>query len=308
MSTSPAVAILGVFVADVTFAADRLPNMGETLMGNAFSSGPGGKGSNQAVAAARAGASVAFIGKIGDDTFGNMARDTWKEAGVTDCTLASELPTGAAMIFVNSQSRDNAIILVPSSGGTVSVADVEAAKETITNAKVFVTQLEQPADAALKALHLAKEAGVTTVFNPAPAPAPIDDAFYPLVDYITPNELEAEGLTGIKVDSIESAKEASEFFLAKGVGSALLTLGERGALLHNQEISELVPPPDAGAVAETTGAGDAFNGGFAAGLAEGMSAVDAVKFACATAAISVTRPGTAPSMPQRADIDALLGT
>lgn len=306
MSATPAIAIMGVFVADVSFAAERLPNMGETLMGDTFASGPGGKGSNQAVAAARAGASVAFIGKIGADTFGNMARDTWREAGVTDRTLSSELPTGAAMIYINSKSRDNAIILVPSAGGTLSPADVEEAKDTITGAKVFVTQLEQPADSALRALQLAKEAGVITVFNPAPAPGPIDDAYFPLCDYITPNEAEAEGLTGIKVDSVATAKEASDYLLAKGVGTALLTLGERGALLHNKELSELVPPPNAGMVVETTGAGDAFNGGFAAALAEDQAPLDAVRFACTTAAISVTRPGTAPSMPPRAEIDALL--
>ena len=300
------VSILGVFVADLTFRADRLPAMGETFVGNQFALGPGGKGSNQAVAAARAGVAVAMIAKVADDTFGALCRETWAEAGVEDQSVPSQVATGTAMVYVNDASGDNAIILVPGSGGTITCDEVRGRAEVIAASDVFVTQLEQPVDAALCALRIAREAKVTTVFNPAPAPAPIADEFYALADYITPNESEAEGLTGIKVADEASARQAAEALLAKGVGCAIITLGERGALVHDGERSELVASFAAGEVLETTGAGDAFNGAFAAALAEGQAPMDAVRFASACAGIAVTRPGTANSMPNRDDIDKLL--
>jgi ribokinase len=157
----------------------------------------------------------------------------------------------------------------------------------------------------MRGLQIAKAAGVTTVFNPAPA-EPVPDAIYRLCDYITPNETEAAVLTGITVDSLDAARKAGDVLLTKGVGTALITLGAQGTLLHTGSGSTLVPAFDAGPVVETTGAGDAFTGGFAAALSRGMAPNDAVRFGCATAGISVTRPGTAPSMPTLAEIDALL--
>ena len=300
--------IMGVFVADVTFRAPRLPNMGETLMGTSFVSGPGGKGSNQSVAAARAGADVSFLARIGGDTFGDIARSTWADAGVVDQTVRSDTATGAAMIYVDDGTGDNAIILVPGAGGELSPEDVEAKADVIRSAAVFITQLEQPHATALAALEVARDAGVVTVLNPAPAPEPIDPAFYRLCDYMTPNESEAEGMTGVRVGDVDEARKAGDAILEKGAGCALLTLGERGALAHGGEVSELVPAFDAGPVKETTGAGDAFNGALGAALAEGRGLLDAARFACACASISVTRPGTAPSMPARAEIDALLAS
>lgn len=300
------IVIMGVFVADVTFRAPRLPHMGETLVGSRFQSGPGGKGSNQSVAAARAGGKVSFIAKIGADTFGDMAKSTWKDAGVDDRTLEADVPTGAAMIFVNDETGDNAIILVPSAGDTLSPEDAKSRADLIGSAKVFVTQLEQPFGTALEALRIAKEAGVTTVLNPAPAPEPVAEEVFPLCDFVTPNESEAEGLTGIKVETEEQAKKAADALLGLGAGCVMLTLGERGVLVHDGKVSEMVPSFDAGPVAETTGAGDAFNGALAVALAEGRGLQDAARFACACAGISVTRPGTAPSMPDRSEIDALL--
>ena len=169
-----------------------------------------------------------------------------------------------------------------------------------------MVQLEQPAEVALHGLRLAKEAGVTTVFDPAPAAGPLDPAIYGFCDYVTPNETEAGNLTGVPVKTPDDARKAGDFFLEQGVGCALVTLGEQGALIHCKEFSEMVPAPNAGPVAETTGAGDAFNGALACALAEGRGVKDAVRFACAGASISVTKPGTAPSMPERAAIDALL--
>jgi ribokinase len=300
------IAILGIFVADLAFRSARMPAMGETIIGSRFAMGPGGKGSNQSVAAARAGGKVTFISKIGKDAFGDIALATWKKGGITAKVAQSlEHETGAAFIYVNERTGENAIIVVPGAAASITPADVEAAGDAIRNAKVFVTQLEQPQDAARRGLAIAKEAGTITVFNPAPA-EPVDEAIFPLCDYVTPNESEAAGLTGLKVDSVDDAKRAGDAFLKKGVGTALITLGEKGALLHGRDRSVLVPAFHVGTVVETAGAGDAFNGGFAAALARGLGAEEAARFGCAVAGISVTRPGTAPSMPSLAEVEALL--
>jgi ribokinase len=300
------VAILGIFVADLAFRSGRMPHVGETIAGSGFAMGPGGKGSNQAVAAARAGADVTFISRLGADSFGEIALETWAREGIAArvARSASE-PTGAAFIYVNDVSGENAIIVVPGAAGSISIADVEAAADAIRACKVFVTQLEQPVDAALRGLQIARAAGVTTVFNPAPATA-FDEALYRLSDYITPNESEAAALTGLPVQSLDEARAAGDVLLAKGVGSALITLGEKGALFHTRGHSVLVPAFHVGPVAETAGAGDAFNGGFAAALAAGMVPLEAARFGSAVAGISVTRPGTAPSMPTLAEVQALL--
>jgi ribokinase len=300
------IAILGVFVADTAYRADRAPKLGETILGNSFALGPGGKGSNQAVAAARAGGDVHFISKLGKDVFADMAFGIWKDAGVTPAVAQPEgASTGAAYIFIEEATGNNAIIICPGAAGTISPEDVEAEAATIGSASVFITQLEQPIPAARRALEIAKSGGAATILNPAPA-ASLPDDIYPLCDYVTPNESEAEALTGIAVTDVASAEKAARTFLDKGVGTALITLGENGALLCSHSETFHIPALSAGPVVETTGAGDAFNGGFAVGLAEGMSPPDAVRFGAATAGISVTRPGTAPSMPTRAEIDALL--
>jgi ribokinase len=300
------VAILGIFVADLAFRAGRMPGIGETISGSGFKLGPGGKGSNQSVAAARAGADVTFISRLGKDDFGRIALATWKVEGVMARVAEStEEPTGAAFIYVNDRNGENAIIVVPGAASGIGTAEVEAAADAIRDAAVFVTQLEQPVAAALRGLEIAREAGVTTIFNPAPA-EPVEDAIFPLCDYVTPNEHEAATLTGITVKNADDARKAGDAFLAKGAGAALITLGEKGALLHTKDRSILVPAFDAGAVVETAGAGDAFNGAFAAALARGLQPEEAVRFACAAAGISVTRHGTAPSMPNLAEIEALL--
>ena len=300
------VSILGIFVADLAFRSGRMPAVGETIMGSGFAMGPGGKGSNQAVAAARAGAKTRFISRLGQDSFGDIAMATWATEGIDAKVARSpQAPTGAAFIYVNDVNGENAIIVVPGAAGDISVADVEAAAETIRSSRVFVTQLEQPAEAALAALRIARGAGVTTVFNPAPA-APFDPAIYPLVDYITPNESETAAMVGFSVETIEDAKRAGDVLLKKGVGVALITLGEKGALFHAKDRSELVPAFHVAPVVETAGAGDAFNGGFAAALAEGREPLAAARFGCAVAGIAVTRAGTAPAMPRRAEVEALL--
>jgi ribokinase len=300
------VAILGIYVADLAFRAARQPVMGETIMGSAFAMGPGGKGSNQSVAAARAGAEVTFITKLGKDNFGDAALAMYAREKIT--ALAPQDPgisTGAAYIFLEEKTGSNAIIVVPGAAGTIAVTDVEAVSDVIRNAKVFMTQLEQPIPAAMRALEIAKAAGTTTILNPAPA-APLNDAIYKLCDYVTPNEPEASMLTGVAVTDIASARKAADVFLSKGVGTAVITLGGQGSLLHDRNQSVHIPIYNAGVVVDTTGAGDAFNGGFAAALARGEDPVKAAHFGSAAAGISVTRPGTAPSMPQWDEVRSLL--
>ena len=308
MTESTEVAIMGICLADTAYLAPRLPAIGETLMGNGFSLGPGGKGSNQAVAAARAGAATTFISKIGNDVFGELAQKTHRECGITSrVAIMDDVPTGAAFIYVNESSGDNAIIVYSGASGTIDEAYVERCRDSIEAARIFVTQLEQPVQAARAALSIARKAGVITVFNPAPAKAFPDDMFA-LSDYIAPNEIETEAIVGFAVDSTEAAQKAGRILCERGAGAALITLGERGVYVHSESISTLVPALTNAPVLDSSGAGDAFIGGFAAALAEGRDVLGATKFGSATAGISVTRRGTASSMPKRHEIDALLGS
>lgn len=305
------IVILGIFVADTAYRADRMPKMGETILGRTFALGPGGKGSNQAVAAAmarsEAGGRTHFITRLGKDDFAQIARSTWDRAGVeAEVTEDRDSYTGAAFIFLEEATGNNAIIVSPGAAARITPADLDAKAALIRSASVFVTQLEQPIPAARRGLEIARAAGVTTILNPAPAAA-LDDALLALCDYVTPNESEAEALTGLPVTSVAEAEVAADALLARGVGAVVITLGSNGALYRDRTRSVHVPVISAGPVVETTGAGDAFNGGFAVALSEGRDVVEAVRFGCATAGISVTRPGTAPAMPSRAEIDALLG-
>ncbi len=300
------VSVLGVFVADLAFRGARQPAIGETIFGSGFKLGPGGKGSNESVAAARVGAEVTFISKLGADDFGRIARETWAREGIAaKVAEVADQPTGAAYIFVDENTGDNAIIVVAGAAETITAADVDAVADTIRNSAVFVTQLEQPAEAAHRGLMIAREAGVITVLNPAPA-GPVDDAIYALCDFVTPNEHEARVMTGVEVHGVDDARKAGDVFLKRGAGAAIVTLGGAGALLHTPDQSMLIPAFKAGPVVETTGAGDAFNGGLAAALARGLAPLDAVRFGSAVAGISVTRRGTAPSMPTLAEVEALL--
>lgn len=300
------VVVLGVFVADTAYRADRAPRIGETILGNSFALGPGGKGSNQAVAAARAGGDVSMITRLGRDPFADMALSIWADAGVKPAiTQHEDSYTGAAYIFIEESTGNNAIIICPGVASNICSEDIDANADLISNAAVFITQLEQPMPAAHYALEMARNGGAITILNPAPA-ADLPDGMLALCDYATPNESEAEGLTGIPVVTIDDATNAAKALRDMGVGTAIITLGENGVLFHDGSTTQHIPAINAGPVVETTGAGDAFNGGFAAALARGDSPIDAVRFGCATAAISVTRPGTAPSMPDLDEVVALL--
>jgi ribokinase len=299
------ITVTGSFVADLAFRTGRIPAWGETLLGQSFMLGPGGKGSNQAVAAARASGRVSFISRLGQDAFGDMARNLYKAEGIdTRFLFTTASATGAATIIIDAEKGENAIIVVPGACFELTAAEVDQARELIAASSVFVAQLELSLTVVKHGLALAHALGVPTILNPAPA-APLPESIYQTIDYITPNETEAAALTGIPVATIADAEKAADAFLARGVPNVLITLGAQGAFVKNARVKAHVPAVNAGPVVETTGAGDAFNGGFAVALSEGMDLVEAARFGCAAAGISITRPGTAPSMPTRAEIDAL---
>jgi ribokinase len=301
------ITVMGSFVADVAFRMKELPAWGETLFGSEFRLGPGGKGSNQAIAAARAGGRVSFISKVGRDTFGDLARSTHREEGIDTRFLfeTTEHSTGAAAILIDEAKGENAIIVVPGACYHLTSGEIDAARELIAQSAIFLSQLEVSVQAVERGLHLAHDAGVPVILNPAPV-APLPEYAYALCDYLTPNESEAAALTGLPVTNLVEAEDAAAALLARGVGNVILTLGAQGALIKNSQITRHVPAVEAGPVLETTGAGDAFNGGLAVALAEGLDIVSATRFGCAVAGLSVTRHGTAPSMPKRPEVDALL--
>lgn len=300
------ITVMGSYVADLAFRSERLPAWGETLMGASFQLGPGGKGSNQAVAAARAGARVSFISKLGNDPFGDMARRLYEEEGIdTRHLLSAETATGAAAILVDARTGENAIIVVPGACFGLTPEEIDTMGELIAGSAVFLTQLELALPAVERGLRLAHSMGVPTILNPAPGRA-LPRHIFACCDYVTPNETETEVLTGIRVTTLADAEQAADAFLALGVANAVITLGAQGVFVKNAALRAHVPACNAGPVVETTGAGDAFNGGFAAALAEGKNLLEAARFGCAVAGLSVTRPGTAPSMPRRAEVDALM--
>jgi ribokinase len=300
------VTVMGSFVADLAFRTTKLPAWGETFMGSSFQLGPGGKGSNQAVAAARAGAKVSFISKLGNDPFGDLARKTYREEGIdTRYLLTSNVPTGAAAIILDADTGENSIIVVPGACFELTPEEVGKMQDLIAASAIFVTQLELALPTVEHGLKLAHSLNIPTILNPAPG-VKLPASIFKFCDYVTPNETETEILTGIKVSTLEDAACAANAFLALGVRNAVITLGAQGAFIKNATISAHIPAFNAGLVVETTGAGDAFNGGMAVALAEGGDLLQAARFGCAVAGISVTRPGTAPSMPTRTEVDALL--
>jgi len=299
------IVILGVFVADTTFRAARMPKMGETILGDSFVLGPGGKGSNQAVAAGKLGGDVSFITRLGKDDFAKLALKTWQDAQVKPAIIEDEENnTGAAFIFVDTKNGDNAIIIAPGAAGKITPDILHHNKPLITESRIFMTQLEQPVEVALEGLKLAREHGKITILNPAPA-ASLPDEIFGLCDYITPNETETEALTGLPVHTLEEAEKAAHALAQKGVGTPIITMGAQGAYLYGHG---LIPAYHAGEVVETTGAGDAFNGALATALAEGQTDIQAVHFGCATSAIAVTRAGAAPSMPARKEVEKFLAS
>ena len=302
------ISILGIFVADLVFFGEKIPVEGETILGKNFVIGPGGKGSNQAVAAAKAGAKTFFISKIGDDQFGSMATEIYENSGVdySNVIISKNHSTGAAGILVNEGTGANAINVFPGAAGAITIEDIDKAEEAIKNSSIFLTQLEAPKDVVTYALKKAHSLNVKTILNPAPA-AEIDESLFSMIDYFTPNETEASFYVDHNVETHEDAEKAAMQLLEKGIKNVVITLGEKGAFFANSEEKFFLPIANlSNPVVDTTGAGDAFNAGFAAALTEGQNIKDALKFASATAGLSTTKIGTANSMPSREEIDKLL--
>lgn len=296
------IVVVGSFNVDLTSYMARMPAPGETVSGDRFVTGPGGKGTNQAVAAARLGAEVTFVGRVGQDVFAPIALNVWRAEGInTDyVTQDPDHATGVAPIFVDA-SGENSIVVVLGANLAVSRADVDRARAAIAAADVVITQLEIDPDATAYALQVAREHGVRTILNPAPA-RPLPPEVTALADFITPNETELATLSGLAGASVE---EMARTLLAREGQAVVCTLGAAGAQYVRRADSGVVPSFKV-RVVDTTGAGDAFNGGLAVALAEGRGLADALMFANATAALCVTKPGTSPSMPHREDVDALI--
>ena len=290
---------------DLVTRASRLPRGGETLVGQSFATVPGGKGANQAVAAARLGAEVAMIGCIGSDAYGAQLRDALLVEGI-DCQAVSEVPgsSGVALIVVDDSSQ-NAIVIVAGSNGQLTPASLLAFDAVLQAAEVIVCQLEVPMDTVGYALKRGRELGKTVILNPAPASGPLPADWYACIDYLIPNESEASALSGVPVDSLDSAKVAATHLLKAGVGKVIVTLGSQGALFADGQGFEHLLAPKVQAV-DTTAAGDTFVGGFAAALASGQSEAEAIRFGQVAAALSVTRAGAQPSIPTLHDVEGFV--
>jgi ribokinase len=296
------VTVIGSMNMDLVARAPRLPRVGETLTGRGFALNPGGKGANQAVAAARLGAQVAMIGRVGSDANGDALVRALQAEGI-DCsavTTSTSAPTGVALIVVDDASQ-NAIVIVPGSNGELRPSAIAEHDALLASADVVVCQMEVPSDTVLATLATARRLGKIVILNPAPVTGPLPDEWYEALDYLIPNELEAAALTGVPVDSPGGARVAAERLHERGAANVLITLGAQGVFAlaagaHGATDVTHYPAPRVSAL-DTTAAGDTFVGALAAALAGGRALPDAVRFAQSAAALSVTRAGAQPSIP-----------
>ncbi|MDR7008085.1 MULTISPECIES: ribokinase [Paraburkholderia] len=301
--TRARVAVVGSLNMDLVARAPRLPHPGETLAGRTFAQVAGGKGGNQAVAAARLGAQVSMLGCVGADANGAQLRAGLEAEGI-DCAAVEtgREATGVALIVVDDASQ-NAIVIVAGSNGEVTPETIARHEAVLAAADVVICQLETPLDTVQAALATARRLGKTVILNPAPATGPLPAEWLPLIDYLIPNELEAATLTGLPVGSPEEAATAAAVLRAAGARNVLVTLGPRGVQAALEGAAPaLYDAPKVKAV-DTTAAGDTFIGGFAAQLAQGASVDAAIRFAQRAAALSVTRAGAQPSIPTWAEVE-----
>ena len=301
MTKTPRIVVVGSSNTDMVVKAERIPVPGETVTGGQFVMAAGGKGANQAVAAARLGAEVTFVAKLGQDMFGDQAIENYNKEGiVTDLILRDpKHHTGVALIMVD-QEGENLIAVASGANHALTPQDVEQAAERIRSADVVMLQLETPMDTVQFAAQLAADAGVPVILDPAPA-APLDNSLLERVAYLTPNESEAERLTGIQVQDEASARAAADELLGRGARHVIVTLGSKGALVAGPDGASLIPSYAIDA-RDTTAAGDAFNGGLASALAKGMPLEEAVRQASLAGALAVTRMGAQPSLPTEEEL------
>jgi ribokinase len=299
------IVVVGSSNTDMILKLDRIPKPGETILGGEFVTAAGGKGANQAVAAAQAGGAVTFIARVGRDMFGEQAIAGFVEAGIdVEHVQYDKSPSGVALIFV-AKDGENSIGVGGGANAKLAPADVKKAKAAFASASAVIMQLETPLETVQAAAELADSKKTLVILNPAPAQK-LPDSLLKKISILTPNETEAELLTGIKVSDDASCAKAADVLLRKGVKTVIITLGSRGSYVATAKSKELVPGFKVKPV-DTTAAGDTFNGALAVALAEGKSMNDAVRFANAAGAISVTRMGAQPSAPKRAEIEKLLG-
>ena len=298
------ISVFGVFVADLCFIANAIPEKGQTILGSQHIVGPGGKGSNQAIAAAKLNGKVNFITKIGNDKNGEMALNLYKSLGMDIASIIQDKnhSTGVAGIMVNEKTGDNAINIIPGAAGTLTNDDIEKNLNFIANTDIFLTQLETPYDVTKYALKKAKENKLTTILNPAPA-CQINDDDFKLIDFFTPNETEAEFYLNKKIENEKDIKSASDEFLKKGIKNVIITLGEKGCYFANKKENFFIKAfKFKDPVIDTTGAGDAFNGAFAVALSKDLNIKEALTFANKVAGISTTKQGAAASLPSLEDL------
>lgn len=300
------ITVFGSFVVDLTSWASRLPVPGETVKGSSFKLGPGGKGSNQAVAAHRAAADVTFVTKVGSDVFGQIIRDFYTKENMS-CEYIfedKEKETGTALIMVDEESGQNQILVCSGACDNITDEDIEKAKGLIEESDIILLQLEINMDAIEKVINMAHDLGKTIVLNTAPAQK-LSDELLKKVHIITPNETEAFVLTGIEIKNEQDAAKAARSLINKGVKQVIITLGKDGVFVMTPDKEEFIASIKVNAI-DTTGAGDAFNGGLVTALAEGKDIFEAARFGNIVGALSVTKLGTAPSMPYREEITKFL--
>ncbi|AFK01940.1 ribokinase [Emticicia oligotrophica DSM 17448] len=294
--------VIGSSNTDMVVKSEKLPVAGETILGGTFLMNAGGKGANQAVAAAKLGANVTFVSKVGDDIFGKQAIQGFQKEGINTNFVFTdaENPSGVALILVDAKG-ENSIAVASGANGNLQISEVAKAIEQISANDIVLLQLEIPIPTVEFAIKKCSENGAKVILNPAPAQK-LNENIFKFLEIITPNETEAELLTGIKVTDLESAKHAAEVLHQKGVKNIIITLGSRGAYLYNTNTNLLISAPQVQAV-DTTAAGDVFNGALAVALSEGNEMEQAINFACKAAAISVTRMGAQASAPLRSEIN-----
>lgn len=297
------ITVVGSINMDLVIKAPKLPETGETVTGGQFGTFPGGKGANQAVAAARLGAQVTMVGCVGSDTFGDQLRNGLAKDGIdiSHVRRHSDAPSGVVFITVDDRGR-NTLVVAPGANSHLTSADVDAATEAIQASSFLLAQLEIPLEVVIHAAEVARRAGCRVILDPAPA-RPLPAELYRNVYLVNPNEVEAKLLTGVMVEDESDAAAAAESFLSKGCEVAVIKLGERGAYVASGAIRQLIPTVPVDAV-DSTAAGDAFAGALAVALAEGKGLEAAVRFANVTGALSVTRMGAQPSMPKRDEVNA----
>ena len=297
------ISVLGIFVADISFSGHKIPSVGETILGNKYNVGPGGKGCNQAIAIARLGGKVNFISKIGKDPYGELALNTLKKNNINIENIIQDekLQTGVAGILIDKNSGKNAINVIVGAPSSLTINEIDKQINIIKSSKIFLTQLEVPKDVTLHCLKIAKENGCITILNPAPA-SEISNEFYNHIDYFTPNETEAEFYTGIKITNEQEAKQAAEKLLNLGIKKVIITLGEKGLFYTNGKEETYLKASPVKAI-DTTGAGDAFNGGLAFGLSKDKPINECLELANKVAGISTTKLGAGDAMPFLKDIN-----